>query len=86
MGASRKPAGADMIVSGVESITDIGGGRIRVVYYVNRIDVDGTLERMPIETTLVMPINTVADAIGKAMLAIGRHIFTFRDGSLTIMH
>lgn len=77
----------DVVVSGVDTITDIGGGLIRVVFYVNRRSaVDGTLEKVPLDETLVMPIASVPDGIGKAMLAIGRKILAREDGLTVAVH
>lgn len=76
----------DVVVSGVESVTDIGGGMVRAEFFVNRKSaVTGLLERVVLPDALVMPISMVPDAIGKAMIAIGRKIIASEDG-LTVVH
>lgn len=70
----------DTPVSGVDSVTDIGGGQIRVLYYVNRPSEAGTLERVLLPYAHIMPVSAITDAIGKGMLAIGRKIIAREDG------
>lgn len=76
----------DTLVSGIESIADIGGGLVRIIYYVNARSTDGMLERRLIGHAHVMPMCAVTDAIGKAMLVIGRKVIARDDGSLTVTH
>ena len=78
-------AGRDLHISGIESITDIGGGEIRVEFYVNRPGEDGRLQRIVLEDGIVMPISSVPDGIGKALMAIGRRIIAREDG-ISVTH
>lgn len=77
---------ADIPVSGVESITDIGGGQVRVVYYINRSLESGALVREILPYAHIMPAASICDAIGKSMMAISRKIIARPDGSLTVAH
>lgn len=77
---------SDHLVSGVESITDIGGGLVRVVYYINRRSTrSGTLEHVLCRDTLVMPLTAIADLIGKAMMVLGRKIVAGETG-ISVTH
>lgn len=72
-------------VSGIESITDIGGGQIRVAYYVNRPNAAGAIERVTLPIAHIMPATAVPDAIGKSMMAIGRKVLA-SDDRITVGH
>lgn len=83
--AKRLLPHCDVVVSGVESITDIGGELVRIVFYINRAGPSGVLERCPLTETLIMPISAVADSIGKAMMAVGRKVICREDG-ISVAH
>lgn len=75
----------DNFVSGLERIEIIEGTCVRFVFF-NMKTVNGKLARVIDETPLVMPIQALADKIGKELAALGRQVIARPDGSLTVMH
>lgn len=73
----------DEIVSSVNFFEVIGGGLFRVTFYVNRTDSLGNILQEPAEFALVMPLTSLPDAIGKALVVAGRRITASTD-SLTV--
>lgn len=88
MRSARRVSGLveiEIPVSGVDDIVDIGGGQVRVTYYLNRPMPGGGLERVLLPHAHIMSAGAIPDAIGKGLLAIGRKIIAREDG-LTVTH
>lgn len=79
------PHAQDLFVSNVNTIEVIGGGLVRVTFFVNYNNGGGTLEPEPADFALVLPLTAMPDGIGKAMLAMGRRIMASEDG-LSVRH
>lgn len=75
----------DVFVSGLECIEPVGGGCLRFVLFVNQV-IDGVNVRVSLDHAVVMPIDALPDAIGKALMALGRQVFIKPDGTMTVMH
>lgn len=76
---------ADEFVSGVNHMEIIGGGLLRVTFFVNVSD-GGALVSVPANHALVMPLCALPDAIGKAIATSSHSIFARADGLTLRMH
>lgn len=77
----------DMFVSGLDRIDLLGGGMLRFVGYVEHSAREGgQIERLAAFRNIVMPAAALPDAIGKAILAMGRQVFVTPEGSLVLKH
>lgn len=72
--------------SGVEDIVDLGNGDILVTFNTKRVNERGVIVKEIVPDVLIMRMDKVCDAIGKAMIVMGRKILARPDGSLTVMH
>lgn len=82
--ARQATTSRDRVVSGIESIEDIGGEQLRITYYINRREAGGRMRRVPLDECDIMPKSAMFDAIGKGMMAVGRYICA-TDGSLKLV-
>lgn len=72
------PIANTRFVSGVHSINEVGG-HIQVTFYRDEVTESGKIARLVLNSPqdiLTMPSGAVPDAIGKAMVAIGRLILS----------
>ena len=75
---------SDLYITGLDHIEPMVGGMLRFVLYVDRFRPDGTKERMPADFDVVMSKDMLPDAIGKALAAIGRAMFSREDGAVAL--
>lgn len=75
----------DLFICGLDRIESIGGGMLRFVLFVNFENECGAMEKSPAEIDIVMPASALPDAIGKAIVAVGRQVFIGTDGSMTLL-
>lgn len=75
----------DFFISGVRAIEVIGCGMVRATFFVNLAGEGGKLEAKPAEFAIVMPVAMMPDAIGKAMMALGRTVLA-RDNEIVVRH
>lgn len=75
----------DLFVSGLERVERAGGSCLRFVPYVIHT-IEGRETAVSADNSFVMPIEAIPDAIGKAMMALGRHVLIKPDGSVTVAH
>jgi hypothetical protein len=72
----------DQFVSGIDRIENAGGQCVRLVTYVMR-DIDGNMT--PCEGPhVVMPLDALPDAVGKALSAMGRQIIVRPNGQVLL--
>lgn len=74
-----------IFASGLERIEHAGGGCLRIVLFENKA-INGIMERIQIVPDVIIPIDALPDAIGKAMMALGRQVCVRPDGSMTVAH
>lgn len=79
------PARNRIFTSGLECIANVGGGCLEFIMFVNQ-DIDGHTVRVRLDESVVMPVEALPDAIGKALMALGRQVFVRPDGTITVMH
>lgn len=75
----------DEFVSGVEYVEAIGGGILRIVFYVTHV-IEGCQVRAPAPINLLMSTDACPTAIGKMMGAMERKISIREDGLLVVCH
>jgi hypothetical protein len=84
---TRQTTGAhsDVFASGLERIEIVGGGCLRFVMYAME-QIEGRMCRVEMERAIVMPLDALPDAIGKALMAMGRQVMVRPDGQITVAH
>lgn len=80
------PHGQDLFVSSVNTIEVIGGGMVRVSFFVNENRDGCGLKPYPADWCLVIPASAVPDGIGKAIAATARMVIADTDGNITLVH
>lgn len=71
-------------VAGVDRIVELNGGSLLLVLFVEDAGRRQVLDG-PNDEGLVVPVSAIPDAIGKAMLAIGRKVIAHEDG-ISVAH
>jgi hypothetical protein len=79
----RPAAGNDVFISGVERFEPLDGGCVRVVLYVQKGEVP---ERKPAPFDVIMPLDALPDAVGKALATLGTQVLVRPDGSTMLKH
>lgn len=74
----------DKFVYSLDRLEIIGCGQVRATFLVKIGTDEGGFELKPASFAVVIPATSLPDAIGKAMVAIGKNIYAFADGSLTV--
>lgn len=72
-------------ISGLDSIQPLGNGNLEFVLYVMETT-DGESVKRLLDESIVMHIGALPDAVGKALMALGRQVLVSENGSVTVMH
>lgn len=78
-------AHADVFVSGLERIEVVGGGCLRFVMFTME-HIEGRMCRVELDNAIVMPLDALPDAIGKALMAMGRQVVVRPNGQISVAH
>lgn len=83
-GKDERAPGRLRRISGIDRIVHVGEGLVAVIFFIEERGGRRVLDG-PDDEAVLVPISAVPDAIGKAMMAIGRRITARQDG-ITVRH